>query len=351
MTTCPLPIDWLDFVEGKRTSEMTAHLEICPSCREVVASLQRAPSPSSDWLQKLGPTEPVVWEEKRPAEARPGQIWLSLSSFHLGNWGYADLNRLFLAVLDVGPEEAGSGWFQVAPLWIDTENADSTDLLLRPVDTTLGGHWRLTLGLQALVNRAQLDACVGELTDSGRKLLSALEGQMPIERMGTEIESENDPRLRANAWLESAVALLNTAHLAEAEGEEQNEDSGEAPTHRTTRLLQMTVSQAPPPRQRLAWAARSAIGSTVAQVRLVHGDVLLEGHFEYDNDEDAVILVVDQARGWEHPFRVYFSRKGHEEDRIQGPRFPPQAGIRVVLTKGMGIVPKQVTDVWAEVEV
>jgi hypothetical protein len=273
-----------------------------------------------------------------------------LSSFRVGDWGYTDLNRLFLAVLDVGPEEAGSGWYQVAPIWIDTENADSTDFLLRPADTTLGGHWRMMLGLQALVNRAQLDTCVGELTDNGRKVLSALEGEIPIERIGTEIEGDDDPRLGANAWLESIVALLNTAHLAKAESEGENGGFGESPTEGTTRLLQMTVSQAPPPRQRLAWAAQSAMAATLAQVRLAQGDALFEGHLEYDNDEDAVILVVDQARGWEHLFRIYFSAKGRGVDRIPGPRFPPQAGIRVVLAKGMGIVPKQVTEVWAEAE-
>ena len=350
MTTCPLPIEWLDFVDGEGSPEMAAHREACASCREVVDSLKHAVRLRSDWSTQLRLPRLAIQEETKPAEARPGEIWLSLSSFRGENWGYAGVNRLFLVVLDTGPEEAGSGWYQVAPMWTDTENADSTDLLLQPADTTLGGHWRLILGLQALVKRGQLDSRIGELTETGRKLLSALEGELPIERIGTELEGGDDPRLAANSWIESAVALLNTVHLAEAEVEEQNEASPEPPRSRGVRLMQMTLSEGPSPRQQLAWAAQSEMAPTLVQVRLVHGDALLEGHLEYDNNEDAVALVVDQARGWERPIRIFFAATEKSADTIAGPLFPLESGIRVVLVKGLGILPKQIRTVWAEVE-
>src|SRR3954454_1600063 len=88
-STCPLPVDWLDYLEGDKTDDMTAHLRVCPSCRQVLASLSEQPGriPEPDWAERFAHAPSGLLVEEEVSEPSVAELWLSAS-----HWSFADVD-------------------------------------------------------------------------------------------------------------------------------------------------------------------------------------------------------------------------------------------------------------------
>jgi hypothetical protein len=205
MTTCPLPMDWLDLLEGRPSSAERAHLAECPSCRAVVSLLEA--TTAAEPRLNIAPGELSMTLQERETPLAPGQIrWIAPA--------HADV-RIPVLVLDVDTDEpsddepdALDATVHVVPLWTDRENATSSDLLLSAEDTTTGVPWRVAFRRQSLLPPRAIGSEIGELTSSGQDEVStALDGFIAPDRSGPDIESEFDSRLTADEWLTDALDL------------------------------------------------------------------------------------------------------------------------------------------------
>ena len=216
MTTCPLPVDWLDLLEGRPSVAARAHLDGCASCRAVVAALTDGlPDPPMIPQRVGGATTNVraVFDDVAdPVIVEGQQRWLTVDG--------ADV-RLPVLVLGLVDEDSGSAdlddagaettaaagtsmpsLVDIVPLWTDRENATSADLLLDESDTTTGVAWRAVFRRQTTVPADLLTDLFGSLTMTGEAAVAhALAGRLPPERTGVELESEFDPRLTADEWM------------------------------------------------------------------------------------------------------------------------------------------------------
>src|SRR4051812_4504640 len=115
--TCPLPIDWLNFIEGHADSELESHLDSCLSCQALVTALrdEAASEELGDWLSQIDLDAAVTFQPTKAESSSFGDFVLSASSFADGDIAYHGLDRLILVVLDNGEERAGRHWFRVAP--------------------------------------------------------------------------------------------------------------------------------------------------------------------------------------------------------------------------------------------
>src|SRR5713226_1107456 len=222
---CPLPIDWLDYLEGREVqvdADLDAHLAGCRRCQALVAALKersvgRMLAPYQGAPLSLAPK----WPKSTKEEASAGQIWLTLES----GTEYASLSRQLVLVLGARPE-FGTTWFSVAPLTTETELATSTDLLLGPKDTTLVVPLSVHFRLQAPLAREQLRAYVGETTESGRALIGeASRGTLIQEHFGSAVVRNGDTRLRRLKPMRESIAMLGSVYdaalmTAEEEAEE-----------------------------------------------------------------------------------------------------------------------------------
>lgn len=112
-------------------------------------------------------------------------------------------------VVLAAPEAAPRGWVvDVAPVWIDVEDARPWDLLLSPSDTTTGRPWRIAFGCQVLVYQRFLIQSIGELTAPAQAILHAAvdSGYIPPSRTGVPWESDDDPRLTGDDWMRALIA-------------------------------------------------------------------------------------------------------------------------------------------------
>lgn len=106
------------------------------------------------------------------------------------------------------PEPAPRGQVvDVAPVWIDVENATPWDLLLPASDTTTSQPWRIVFGCQTLVYQRFLAAPFGVLGACAMTALhAALRGVISAERRGPAWESDHDPRLTGDHWMHALIA-------------------------------------------------------------------------------------------------------------------------------------------------
>jgi hypothetical protein len=124
-------------------------------------------------------------------------------------------DRLPVLVLDVldstdSGEGHGAVLADVAPLWVDEENATDADLLLTEADSTTRRRWRVAFRHQTLVPQQALDSTLGRLTDQGLALVAGFQaGQFLPERSGPPLESEFDTRLDADGWIASILAAAS----------------------------------------------------------------------------------------------------------------------------------------------
>jgi hypothetical protein len=219
MIACPLPIDWLDLLDGRPSVATRAHLDECASCRAVVDELtatidERADDRGIQQLSAQHRRRATLTTNTVQPEVTAGQIW----------WLTAETLEQRLPVLIVAvakDEDTSQPLVDVAPLWTDEDNATASDLLLNESDSTTGVRWRVAFRRQALIRGASLHALAGTLTASGQGLLNeALAGHIQAERRGTELESDNDPRLVADAWMDRILAGAAASVNEDDEGAE-----------------------------------------------------------------------------------------------------------------------------------
>jgi hypothetical protein len=222
MTACPLPIDWLDLLDGRPSVATREHLAECASCRALVDALaatagERADARIALRLSAQHRHRAPLITTMAPRDVTAGQIW----------WLAGETADQRLPVLVVAVDGGNGGnepLIDVAPLWTDEDNATPADLLLNESDSTTGVRWRVAFRRQTLVHRPSLDTLAGTLTASGQELLNeALAGHIPAERSGPELESDRDPRLAALAWMDPLLA-------ATAAGMDDDDEADELPT-------------------------------------------------------------------------------------------------------------------------
>jgi hypothetical protein len=253
---CPLPIDWLDLLDGRPSAASRAHLDDCAACRTVVASLEAARG-----IDPLSVPVPGSWQP-RPA----------LASSHDSNVTFGDLRWLgspdgevWLPVLVLGIVEEADGAVDVAPLSLDRDAATSVDLLLDAADTTTAAPWRVAFRRQSLVSPAFVKARLGTLTNGGRRVVNeALDGAASAERTGPELESDHDPRLLADDWMGPLLtAAAEALDMGESEDGSPASSLADASPHQG-KALQFALrweSQSEPIHQLAAatpqWSART----------------------------------------------------------------------------------------------
>lgn len=215
MTNCPLPVDWLDLLEGRPSIATRAHLDGCVSCRAVVAALNDGLPESPLIPQHLDDATthiPAALDDVTDPAIVEGQLrWLTVegADFRLpvlvlglvDKDSEADLDDADI-VTTAADTTSVLPLVDIVPLWTDRENATSADLLLNESDTTVGVAWRAAFRRQTTVPADLVTDLFGSLTTTGEAAVAhALAGRLPPERTGAELESEFDPRLTADEWM------------------------------------------------------------------------------------------------------------------------------------------------------
>jgi hypothetical protein len=223
---CPLPIDWLDYLENRDVDDgvdLDAHLADCPRCELLVDELRR-----QSVAVELAPYEEEAlahapkWTEEERGEVAIGQIWLTAGSGKT----YAALRRQIVLVV-AAREEFEQTWFSITPLTTETELATNADLLLGANDTTLAIPLAAQFRLQTPLAREQLESYLGQATESGQELVTAaVAGTLDSEHFGAALSRANDRRLRRLEETREIMARLGSDYgeaLARAEEAEEAE--------------------------------------------------------------------------------------------------------------------------------
>ena len=209
---CPLPIDWLDLLEGRPSEANLDHIVTCPSCTALVERLQlpaeQAPVRAISW--PLGPAS-RSWTEGSQPHMAFGQIWLSSPSYVEGDFSYETNLRVPLVILEFDERHDGS-WVDAVPLWTEPELSTPSDLLLDADATTLETPFRAMFDLQCRLAVRQLEGCVGALTLAGREVVQTALADYQVESHGYAVA--DDPRVAASTdSLRIAVGALQSFAL------------------------------------------------------------------------------------------------------------------------------------------
>ena len=239
--TCPLPVDWLDYLDGEGKPDLTAHLASCRSCQVLVASLRAEPPTTvpTDWADAFTGRTDAVWNEDRPTNPAPAEFWFSASDFELdevvvgetkhgktSSFAYHGVDRVLVLVL-THPDQDHLGWLDVVPVLSDVESATDTDLVLSSDENTLGAPWRALFAHQVKVSRGQLDTRVGSLSGVGvSTFFAALSGEVDEARWGVPLQHADDPRGRLEDELDDALKRLRTPWLLLHYADDYDEESG-----------------------------------------------------------------------------------------------------------------------------
>lgn len=226
--SCPLPIDWLDYLEGEMPAEAENHLRDCPSCRQVLSLLreQTGDVPSLAWAKDLAGLEGARLIEERVPNPAPAELWLSAGEWTFHDAEYRPPERSLVLVLSDAPEETGDySWYDVAPVRTDVEEALPTDLLLAAKESSLDCSLRVVLAFECKVERRQLESRVGSLADVDI-IISALGDNAGSWRWGNPLESQDDPRLWWEPDFSETMSALRGPWLQCLDGARQiSEDS------------------------------------------------------------------------------------------------------------------------------
>jgi hypothetical protein len=342
-TRCPLPIDWLDFVETGQPDSLAAHLDECASCRAYVDALRTQVSDDSlgDWLDGVALEDAVVWRPRPTTSIAFGLLVMNARDYDGEDASYQNVWRLPFVVLDDGREIRGRCWYKVAPVDTDTENASSTDLLLQSEESDLGVPVRVVFSLQTSLAEEQLSDELGRLTAAGEKTLrQALAGELDEVRYGLPLTGPEDDRLAADRELEEVVRVLRSpffALAAEAEPAPAQEaetavvattGSGKSWSH-AARLFYFHLDRVrATPEKQLALAAQSETAQWVyhASLRTEWGE--MEGELRWAFMRDTLLFFIERLKGFDSPMQLVVEAKGEE---IESALFVPEAGKEVEL--------------------
>lgn len=358
MDICPLPIDWLDYLDGEVDAGRSGHLERCLSCQATVATLRAIPAPSVVQPDLAAPTPSTRrWAELSWRAPEFGDIWLAKASIPSGSDTYRSEHRVPLLVL--GPKNRSNRqdeWLDVVPVWTDADNAHGTDLLLYEEDTSLGCMLRTLFRLQTPVRPGHLDSRVGQLTESGRRAIdAALQGRVDSQRLGLPLQGEFDVRLQRDEWLSTASAHLKGLYGAEVARKEaeaalispaEQAAEGTLPDETAQRrkaLVRFVLERghrAVDTSQPLALAASSRLAKkrTRAYLETSIGTrkVRVEGILRLELiPDDRLVFEVTDVMGINEPIVLVVTIEGRSAS-VSSPPFVPRAGLKATLTQGAG---------------
>ncbi len=343
-TDCPLPIDWLDFLEGDRNKALEDHLNGCASCQELVRRLEPVKGKSLSLGPYANALRATLAIEAKSA-IRPGDIWRSAESFNGRYVQYSGLDRLLLLVLRSVDQAGGSQWFDVVPVFTDPENAISTDLNLVGTDTTLARPLRVDLALQTTIESSQVDGYLGSLTDVGHATVRrAVQGDIDTYRIGAVLEGEDDPRLVSRRQDASTVRTLSRprSHLVEA-GDLDGSDI--AP-----RVLLLKVAGHRRAGHHLALAASARLSRQSFDVSLatpVPG-IEITGELHHNPRTDAISLSVATAVGLKRNTRAIVHAGSHKA--VTSPMFVPEGGREFELVSKGNVLLAEITGIELRIE-
>jgi hypothetical protein len=377
---CPLPIDWLDYLEEREVDvsvDLRAHLDECRRCQLLVEELrQQSVGVELNAYQGTALESLPRWREEERAEIAVGDIWLTGDAFANA---YVGLRRQLVLVV-AEREEFNKRWISVAPLTTETETATNTDLLLNGDDTSLGVPLAVEFRAQTPLLEEQLASYLGAATESGRELLAgAVAGTVERGSFGAAIANPLDRRLRRIEETRRLMATLASVYgdsLNQAEASAEKEAALEATADATSAgdswgglTLVETLEQG-------KWQAtpESAVEHAVLAVLIPVKPAVQEGvlalaagtvewsnplvnHFAFESPrcalrarleltgmrgDEVLRLFIEVVSGFSSaPVLISFAKPSGE--RVESPPFPPTPGAEVVVARGpVGISPADV---------
>lgn len=336
-TRCPLPIDWLDFVETGQPESLAAHLADCASCRACVDSLreQTAGDDLGGWLDAIDLDAAVVWRPRPASAIGFGTLVMNAAGYEGDETSYSDLWRLSFVVIDDGRLIGAQRWFKVAPVDTDVENASSTDLLLRSGESELAVPLRVVFSLQTTLAEEQMAHSVGRLTRAGEETVQkAIAGELDELRYGLPLSGPDDDRLAADRALEEVVRYLRSPFFAlgaespteladDAVREEEAVGAGS-----WGRLIYFQLDRLQASSGQLALAAQSEPTDRVYRASLHDEGGKIEGELRFDLWRDTLLLFIERLEGFGSRMQLIVEAKGRH---IESPTFVPRAGEEVEL--------------------
>lgn len=373
---CPLPIDWLDYLEELEVDvsvDLAVHLNECRRCQLLVEDLrQQSVGVELGAYQGAALESLSQWhEDEERTEIAVGDIWLTSAEFANA---YAGLRRQLVLVV-AEREEFNKRWLSVAPLSTETETATNTDLLLNSGDTSLGVRLAVQFRAQTPLLKEQLTSCLGAATDSGLELLAgAVAGTVQRGRFGAAIANPLDRRLwriEETRRLMATLASVYSETLSQAEEAAENESSAglseswgglrlvsaegewlgepkEADVGAAIEAGQVLVflSRVKPPTEPgvLALAASTVRRSNplIDHFAFVSGGRELRARLELKvRGEEMLLLFIEAASGFSSsPVSISFAKPNGE--RVDSPPFQPAEGAEVVVARGsVGVAPSE----------
>lgn len=356
-STCPLPVDWLDYLEGDKPDDMSAHLRNCPSCRQVVASLSKQPGriPEPDWAKRFAHASSGLMVEEKVSEPSVAELWLSASRWSFEDVEYAAPERsLVLVVAHHGAyDDEELHWYDVAPVRTDVEQALPTDLLVRSEESSYEVPLRVVFSLQCKVERRQLHTRVGRLHDI-HVVFAALNDETDAWRWGNPLEGPDDPRLWWGPSFAETVKALRTPWLQYLDGARRQLREQESAGGEGSQMAQVFefvprawTRDAPGFERALAAAASDEDAESMWELVSDELHLQLAGVFDNDWDTGDLLFFVRRAQA-KHPVRlrllVYVASA---DEPVSSDVFEPKAGERVRFADTH--VPSEVERLGAEV--
>jgi hypothetical protein len=352
---CPLPIDWLDHLEGRAVNapvDLAGHLADCRRCQALVAEL-RAQSVGVVLSPYGGRAEAPKWPAEERADVAVGDVWLTNSAEVMDE-------RQLVMIVDER-DEFDQTWYSAVPLTTETDLATDSDLLLDSGDTSLGVPFAAQFRLQTPLAREQLEVYVGEATDDAL-LARALAGELDDHRFGAPIARGGDTRLRRieptrRAMSELAVIYGEALTRAEEAAEEAvrgDEDSRVAEVipiaPGAPRAVVIALKHVQPwtPRGALALAAEKAglrnrwINYFAAEDERMTLRVQLVLENPMRSGEERLLLLIDEfSSQWAENIVIAVPKPTGE--RLQSRPFDPTREREVVVQEGsVGVLPAKV---------
>ena len=331
--SCPLPIDWLDYLEGEMPERLTAHLRDCPSCSEVVSLQRQQPGSVQDqgWFERFRYMDGGRLVEEAVASPGVAELWLSAGSWRFHDTEYKPPERSLVLVLSdaISHESEEPSWFDVAPVRTDVEVALPTDFLVTADESSYGCPLRVVLSMECKVERRQLESRVGSLADVDI-VISALGERNAEWRWGNPLEGPEDPRLSwETSFLETLDALRGPwLQFLDGIGREQASDPLTDDAELGDLLFFPVEWQAHGPEPALAAAASGH--EKVRRWQLKTNNFRIDGSFSVDWDAGSLVFSIDHF--WAPDtirLRLHVYLKGEDEPRTSEV-FQPVEGYRVL---------------------
>lgn len=334
---CPLPLDWLDLIEGLYSDASFDHLTSCDSCRVVVEGIRRSTASGPDLVFRSVDGRPWIAQVK--ANPTVGDIWLTSAGYSLSST-QPQVDRLIVLIASEISNGAADAWFDVVPISTSTESVGPTDVLVRAEETTLECPLRMVWSAQTVLPVNGLDSYLGELLDDGRAVLAqCLDGTVDLARTGPPIEGGWDLRLEADESIRQAAVVLGGPRAEYLEGSKETSSDGPG------NVIRLALSwRAPAGRDAYALAAQS--GSLAGSNELVAeaGPLSVSLVLRYDLKSDVISARVENAAALPKRARVVI-----HAPRLAAPFasdwFVPTPGEQIVVSEGLCVFLKELETV------